>query len=214
MKRAIVFLNGNLSNVAQAKKIITKADYIIGVDGGTEYAVKSGFIPHIIIGDFDSLPQPFRKKLSKYSIKKIKYPQKKDKTDFELAVDFALEKKFRHMIIFGLLGNRIDHLLANMFFLKKVFTQNTSLKIEIIEGNHKAFFTDREITIKGSVGDIVSLIPFDDSIRDIKLYGLEYVLDGKLLVHGSTQGISNVMTKKVAKITIKKGVMLVIHQYS
>lgn len=211
MKRAIVFANGNLSDVFRAKKTITKDDYIIGVDGGTEYVMKAGLVPHVIIGDFDSLPAPVQKKLSKRIITKIGYPRKKDKTDFELAIEFAVKKKYKEVVIFGLLGDRLDHLLANIFFLEKIFQKKHSPKIKIIEGNQGAFFVNKEIILHGNPGDIVSIIPLDGRIKNIKLHGLEYRLKDKPLLFGSTRGVSNVMVKKTAKIIVKKGVILVVH---
>lgn len=211
MKQAIIFANGNLSNISQAKKIITKDDYIVCADGGVKRVIRIGLIPHVIIGDFDSIPGDLRNKLSQYKIDWVKYPEKKDKTDFELAIDFVLKKKYKNIIIFGLLGDRLDHFLANIFLLEKIHTQNNSLKIKIIEGNKEAVFVNKELELKGNIGDLVSLIPLNNTIDDIKLYGLEYQLNNKPLLFGSTRGVSNTMTKKSAKIIIKKGIALIVH---
>jgi len=211
MKRAVIFANGNMSNFVRIKKIISKNDYIIGVDGGSEHAIKEGFIPNVIIGDFDSISLSAQKKLSKHKILRIEYPQKKDKTDFELAIEFALKKKYKEIIICGLLGNRVDHFLANIFFLKRIYLQNQSLKVKIIEGNQEAVFTSGELELYGKAGDLVSLIPLDTTIKDIEFYGLEYKLKNESLFFGSTRGVSNVMIKKSAKIIIKRGTILVVY---
>lgn len=211
MKRAVVFINGNLSDTSQAKKIITNEDCLIGVDGGVKYIIKIGLIPKIIIGDFDSTPLSLQKKLKDFKIERIQFPTKKDKTDFELAIDLCLERKFQEIIIFGVLGDRIDHLIANIFLLTKIQTKNKSIKIKIIEGKKEIYILNKEIIIKGKIGDEISIVPVSRNLEGIVTDGLEYQLTNEELIFGSTRGVSNVMSKKKAKITMSKGIALVEH---
>ncbi|PIP15213.1 thiamine diphosphokinase [Candidatus Roizmanbacteria bacterium CG22_combo_CG10-13_8_21_14_all_35_9] len=211
MKRMVIFANGNLSNFSQAKKIVSQKDVIVCADGGVKHVIKLGLIPQVIIGDGDSISKDLKKKLLKNKINWIKYPVKKDKTDFELVVDYVLKNKYQELIIFGLLGDRLDHLLANIFLLAKIFSQNDLLKIKIIEGKQEAFFVNKEIELKGEIGDIISLITLTDNFQNISTEGLEYKLSNESLFFGSTRGVSNIMLGKSAKITIKKGTALIIH---
>ena len=206
MKRAIVFVNGNLSNIGQAKKIIKKDDCLIAVDGGAKYILELRFIPNVIIGDMDSIDPKLLKKF-----KSIKYPRKKDKTDFELAIDYCLENIFKEIIIFGILGDRIDHLIANIFLLAKVQTENRSIKIKIIEGKKEIYVLKKEITINGKVGDEVSIIPVSEKLEGVTTDGLYYRLIDDTLFFGSTRGISNVLNKTSAKIIVTDGIALIIH---
>src|SRR3989338_8374682 len=143
MKRAVIFVNGNLSDLSQAKKIIKKEDCLIASDGGANLIEKLKLIPNIVIGDMDSIKPELLKKY-----KSIKYPAKKDKTDFELTIDYCLAQKFQEIIIFGILGDRIDHLLANIFLLAKTQTENKLIKIKIIEGKKEIFILNKEIIIE------------------------------------------------------------------
>lgn len=214
MKRAIIFINGNLSNVNRAKKIITKEDYLIAADGGVKHILKLGLTPQIIIGDLDSTPLSLQKKLKDFKIEWIKYPAKKNKTDFELAIDFCLGKKFQEIIIFGILGDRIDHILANIFLLAKIQTENQSIKIKIIERNKEIFILNKEIVINGQIGDELSIIPVSEKLEEVVTEGLEYQLNNETMFFGSTRGISNILNKTSTKITITKGVALVEHTKS
>ena len=140
MKRAIIFVNGNLSDLSRAKNIITKEDFLIASDGGIKHVLKLGLIPQTIIGDFDSISISLQKKLEKEKIEWIKYPKKKNKTDFELAIDLALKRKYNQIIVFGILGDRVDHFIANIFLLAKIQTENKSIKIKVIEGNQEYLY--------------------------------------------------------------------------
>lgn len=218
MKRAVIFVNGNRSDLSQVKKIIEKTDFFIAADGGIKHILKLGLIPNVIIGDMDSISSSEQKKLTKLCKEQaclfptlIKYPTKKDKTDFELAVDYCLINKFREIIIFGILGDRIDHLIANIFLIAKIQTQNPKIKIQIIEGKKEIFVLKNEIIINGKIGDEVSIVPVSEKLEGVTTNGLEYKLQNEVLLFGSTRGISNVMAKTSVMISIVNGTALITH---
>jgi thiamine pyrophosphokinase len=217
MKRAIIFVNGNLSDFSQAKKIIKKEDYLIAADGGVKHILKLGLTPNIVIGDFDSMPKNILKNIGwtrrSTPIKIIKYPSKKNKTDFELAIDFSLKRKFQEIVIIGILGDRIDHFLANIFLLIKVQTKNKSIKIKIIEGKKEIYILNKEIAINGKIGDEISIIPVSEKLEKVTTEGLKYQLNNETLFFGTTRGVSNVMNKTSIKIFVKKGVALIEHNH-
>ena len=119
---------------------------------------------------------------------------------------------FQEIIIFGILGDRIDHFIANIFLLAKIQTENKSIKIKIVEGKKEIYILDKEIVINGQIGDEVSIIPVSEKLEGVVTEGLEYQLNNELLSFGSTKGISNVLNKTLAKITVKQGVALVVHK--
>lgn len=211
MKRAIIFVNGNLSNIGQAKNIIEKEDCLIAADGAAEHIIKLGLVPNVIIGDMDSISQNLlgQSRLSPTIL--IKYPTKKDKTDFELAVDYCLENKFEEIIIFGILGDRIDHFIANIFLITKIQSEKRSIKIKIIEDKKETYVLNEKIAISGQVDDELSIIPISSKLEGVVTNGLEYKLDNETLSLGSTRGISNVFNRSLITIKVKKGVALVIH---
>lgn len=147
----------------------------------------------------------------------IKYPTKKNATDFELVINYCLGKKFTEIIIFGILGDRIDHMIANIFLIAKIQTQNQSasrrIKIKIFEGKKEIFILNKEISINGKVGDEISIIPVSEKLEGITTNGLYYRLIDDTFLFGTTRGISNVMKQTQIKISVKKGVALVEHNY-
>ena len=211
MKRAVIFVNGNLSNIDQAKNIIEKGDCLIATDGAAGHIMKLGLIPSVIIGDMDSISSNLLERSRLSSTKLIKYPTKKDKTDFELAVDYCLESKFEEIIIFGILGDRIDHFIANIFLITKIQTQKRSTKIKIIEDKKETYVLNEKIEISGQVGDELSIIPISSKLDGVVTSGLEYKLDNETLSLGSTRGISNVFNNSLITVKVRKGVALIIH---
>ena len=212
MKRAIIFVNGNLSDLSQAKSIITNGDCLIAADGGVKHVLKLGLVPQVVIGDFDSISTSLQKKLKKLKIEWIQYPRKKDKTDFELAIDLVLDRKYSQIIIFGILGDRIDHFLANIFLLTKIQTENKLIKIKIVEGKKEIYILNKEIIINGQIGDELSIIPVSEKLEGVVTDGLEYQLKNKSLSFGSTKGISNIFNKTSTKITVAEGTALMVHK--
>lgn len=211
MKRAVIFVNGNLSNIDQAKNIIKKDDRLIAADGAVGHIIKLGLIPSVIIGDMDSISPNLLEQSHLSPTILIKYPTKKDKTDFELAVDYCLESKFEEIIIFGVFGDRIDHFIGNILLMAKVQNEKRSIKIKIIEDKKEIYILTEKIEISGQVGDELSIIPISSKLEGIITSGLEYKLDNETLSLGSTRGISNVFNSSLITIKVRKGVALVIH---
>lgn len=200
MKRVIIFGNGELADTAGLK--LRKDDLLIGVDGGTEYIIKLGQKPDLIIGDMDSLD----------SIPdKVRVIRKNDQdhTDMELALSYCRENEVQEVMMVGFLGRRLDHMIANIMNLAK-----NNIKIKIIEGNQELFIVKETVEIQGKVGDLVSLIPLLGDCSGVRTNGLRWGLQGRILQVGRSLGVSNVMLGNEARISLKSGCLLVIHTFS
>jgi thiamine pyrophosphokinase len=198
--RAVLFLNSGLP----VKFNPDKTDFLIGVDGGTKLITRLGLKPDVIIGDLDSLPHPPK------NIPVLKYPVDKDKTDSELALDYALRKGFKEILIVGFFGNRLDHMISNLFL-----AATSRVKVSIITQNQKLFFIHEpsRLGLVGKPGQLVSLIPLKGNCV-VTTIGLKWRLQGETLKVGSSQGVSNEMIGKKATIKVSKGVLLVVHTLS
>ncbi len=210
MKRVIIFSNGNISDTSFAKTIIARDDFIICVDGGAKYALGENLIPNVLIGDMDSIEKRIYRLLIQKGTKIVRYPERKDKSDFELALDYALGKKAKKILIFGLFGDRIDHFLANILLLQKIRLENRSLEIIIYEGNKTIYFVDRKLELEGDINDKLSVVPLT-GIENITLKGLVYPLSNALLGIGTSLGISNIFKKKKVMISLEKGLVMAVH---
>jgi len=209
-KRAIIALNGELKgNKEEYKKLIGGKDVLfVAADGGALLLESIGFLPDVIIGDFDSLTKAQYQRYEKMGAKILKYPVEKDETDGELALRYCRESGLNNIIIIGFAGGRLDQQLANIFLLEyafrngmTAFIKEPGLEMGIIE-KEKVFFQ------KISAG--LSLIPLDEKVSGVTITGCKYLLNAGNLLRYQTRGISNIIEQEKAVITVEKGLLLYI----
>lgn len=198
MKRAVIIGNGNVQEYNYLKNKICDTDFIICADGGYNHAVKMGIEPDVLIGDFDSAIN------YETVADRIEYPKRKDFTDGELAVMYAKERGFDNIVLTAMTGDRLDHTIADILLLAKC--KNGML----IDDNNEIYLLRDEIEISGRKGQIISVIPISLDTEGVATSGLEYPLCDETLYFASSRGVSNVMIEDKCKISIKKGMALVI----
>lgn len=109
--------NGKISKPKLLVDKIRAYPYLIAVDGGLNHCHKLGLKPDLIIGDLDSADKKILPLFDK--VEKQVFPADKDKTDLELAIEYALEQGATRITVFAALGNRIDHTLVNIHLLSR-----------------------------------------------------------------------------------------------
>ena len=84
-------------------------DFIVACDAGYRNAAVLGVRPDLIVGDFDSAPQPETDRET------IVLPHVKDDTDTQFAARWLVEHGFEEVVMLGALGGfRVEHMLANI----------------------------------------------------------------------------------------------------
>jgi thiamine pyrophosphokinase len=207
LKRIIIFANGDLPDLEKARALLRDDDFIIAADGGTRHALALGLTPKTIIGDMDSLPANFD--ISKFDDDVILYPQDKNETDLELAIQHALTLYPEQIIILAAFGGRLDQTLANIALLSDI--QRSTFNVRLDDGIEEVFFCHEQVQINGSSGDIVSLIPWQGEVTGIVTTNLKWRLQDETLYPQKTRGISNEMIDNTATVQIKSGLLLVVH---
>lgn len=87
-------------------------DAIIAVDAGYAALVERGIAPHHAFGDFDSLG--FVPQEAEGGVCVHPFDPHKDFTDMDLALNFAIDEGFTHIVMCDGLHARLDHSLANL----------------------------------------------------------------------------------------------------
>jgi thiamine pyrophosphokinase len=147
----------------------------------------------------------------------LQYPAEKDQTDLELALDYAIQQGFREILIIGALGGRLDQTLGNLSLLTnpRLSTprhgSGQAFDIRLDDGVEEAFFVRSRSEVHGRPGDTVSLAPWGAAAEGVTTEGLKWPLRGETLYSHKTRGISNTLLGEIATISLKSGLLLVVH---
>ncbi|MEE8334813.1 MAG: thiamine diphosphokinase [Candidatus Neomarinimicrobiota bacterium] len=176
----VLLVNGSFPSHSRPLNVLKSAGTVICTDGSANRLIKQGLIPHVIIGDLDSLDFPLE------SFKGLVIPvPDQGKTDLEKALDWCLKNNILKLFILGATGNRDDHGLANLFLAAEYL----ELDITIITD----FFTINamlgEKTFSSFKAQTVSLVPVQP-IDSITTSGLSFPLLNESLKQ-TGRGISN-----------------------
>jgi len=210
-QRALIFCNGEFS--ADIVPELRKDDLIICADAGLEHALALGITPHVVLGDFDSLSEALRRRLQERDPafgQVYQYPIEKDKTDGQIAVEYAVKQDIEEIWLLGGLGGRLDHALGNVLLGAAVGFQGT-LKVLGRREEAAVIQGPGRLEISGGNGDHVSLIPLTAVCSGVTTAGLYYPLQGDTLYRGDTRGLSNELISSLAAVELADGLMIVIH---
>jgi thiamine pyrophosphokinase len=211
MSRSVIFVNGHLPDLESARRLIHPGDTILAADGGTRHVLALGLAPSTIIGDLDSLTEDEQHDLENNGREVIKYSHDKNETDLELALRFAVESGHREILIVGALGGRLDQTLGNLALLTGQEFEGFDVRVN--DGVEEAWFVRSRCEVRGDPGDIVSLLPWGGEVTGITTDGLCWPLQDENLYPDKTRGISNEMLGETASITLRSGLLLVIHSH-
>jgi thiamine pyrophosphokinase len=187
-KRVLIFAGGNIT--PDFKSYIQEDDYIIGADYGAYFLVQAGLVPDVALGDFDSVSSEELEKIRQVCPNvQVVDAFDKDLTDAELAFDMALNRQPDQILMFGVLGSRLDHSLSNI-----------QMMLRALQHQIASFICDEHnfITLTGSMTVVerqnfhyVSLLPLTPEVTGITLDGFLYPLDNASIRMGQSLGISN-----------------------
>jgi len=207
MKAVVIGSGGPLSQEL-LKARCSEADLIVAADGGGRYLYEIGLLPHMLVGDFDSIPQHMLEFFRSKGVRISQYAREKDYTDLELAIAAAMEEGADEITILGGMGSRFDHTAANVFLLKCLLDKNIRACLE--DDHNRIFLTDRSIEITKQENWRVSLLSISPEVTHVSTSGLAYPLNDETLRFGSSRGVSNEFAGDTACICFKKGLLMVI----
>ncbi len=106
-KRAVVFSAVPVG--MDMASYLQPGDFLVACDAGYRNAARLGVRPDLIVGDFDSAPQPETDRET------IVLPHVKDDTDTQFAARWLVEHGYTEVVLLGALGGaRIEHMFANI----------------------------------------------------------------------------------------------------
>ncbi len=211
-----VFLLGGSPDAQPPTRLApVPGDRVIAADHGAAHARAWGWPLHLLIGDLDSLSAAETAAVIDKGTPIIVAPAAKDETDLELALTQALVQEASEIIICAALGGRSDHLLANVLLLAR--PELAGLCVTLVDGREtirllRSNGSSRAyLEVLGAPGDLLSLLPLGQDAIGVTTEGLQYPLHDETLFLGQARGVSNVFVGSRAAITLRGGLLLVIH---
>lgn len=187
-----------------------KDAYVIALDGGLVFCSNHNIEPDMIVGDFDSLPKERQELLTEYPTEIIhRLPCEKDDTDTLAAIKMAVEKGFKIFSIYGGLGGRLSHTVANIQSL--LYLKEQGLHGELIGDGSKVFLIKNEsITLQPYPNGYISIFSYSEKSKGVNLKNLKYEIENAELTNAFPIGVSNEFIGKEAEISVEDGSLLII----
>lgn len=204
--RCAIFAGGEIKDLSfiDVFEIRKNCNLVICADSGYNYARKLDIVPDIIVGDFDSYTENLPENVMIY-----RSPPEKDDTDTMLAVRTAIENGCNDICLYGALGKRFDHALANIQVLVYAYEKGCTMRI---------IDADNEIMVQGTGskeykkldGWYFSIFSLTENALIKKYYGVKYPLYDFELEKNFPIGVSNEITENKAVLQIDSGLVLIV----
>ncbi|MEX0346629.1 MAG: thiamine diphosphokinase [Rhizobiaceae bacterium] len=207
MIRFVILLDGDMTPTARLKSQVEDCR-VIAADGGVRHADPLSLLPEVWLGDFDSAPMAVPEQFT--GIPRIPYPQDKDATDGEIAVNEALERGAGELLLVGAFGGRrADHALLHKTMalalagrkIKTTLSDGVQEGYPLLAGKHQFEFEP---------DTLFSLIGFSD-LADLTITGVKWPLENVDIALGSSLTLSNEVIGKL-EISLGSGIALLVAQ--
>lgn len=205
--KVLIFCGGHIEDYSRLVDSI-EGDIIICADGGARHLRALNLIPDLLLGDFDSINKEDYNYYREKDVKILKFPEDKDYTDTELAIEEAFTYGASEITLIGATGGRLDHTLANVFLLKKILEKGIIGKI--ITGSDELILTKDYARINGNSSDKLTILALDKEVIGVTTVGLLYQLKDETLYCGSSRGVSNSFIANFGEVFVKKGILMII----
>jgi thiamine pyrophosphokinase len=185
---------------------------VICADSGLDHALSLGLMPHVFLGDMDSVSPGALENSQHESWTMISYDPLKDQTDTELALQYASSQGFRNITLLWGSGDRIDHVLGvlaslsheSLGSIQNLVAWIGTDRVEVMHG-------PRSYHDEVTVGSTVSLMPLGTSVAGVTTHGMQWNLDREVLTSQSARGVSNIAVELKISVEIESGVLAVVY---
>lgn len=203
MKTCYIFGAAPTPEVSWIHVAPDEEDAVICADGGYQLARRAGIKPDWLVGDFDSN----RETVDFDQVIRVK--PEKDDTDIYLAVSHGRKLGYTRFVIYGALGGRFDHSIANVQMLKGMIKEG--IQITLLDAqNEVTAMMDTSMEIPKSDFRYFSLFSLTEVCEGVTIKGGAYPLTDYTLTSDFPLGVSNEVAEEKAAVSVKKGILLVI----
>lgn len=141
----------------------------------------------------------------------MRYPPEKDDTDTMLAVKLALSMGAQEIQIYGGLGGRFDHAIANVQVLRYL-TEQGAVGILCDAQNWMTIQTGGTVRqYPKRMGWYFSLLSLSNICTGVTVRGTKYTLEKGTLSARIPLGVSNEITAEQAEVSLERGALLILY---
>lgn len=173
---------------------------VIAADSGMAHAASLGVSPELWVGDFDSSGPALEQ--SHPDVPRMVYPVAKSATDGEIAVNEAITRGARDLMLIGAFGGQFDHAMAHATQLLGLSERGVTCFAT--SGNEEAWPLLNSLTLwqipRHTRISIIGLTP----MKALSIIGVRWPLNRRDVDLGSTLTLSNEATGDVA-LTLEQG---------
>ena len=206
MDKCIIVGGVKINNAEMIKKYIRPDDFVIACDSGIDNCGILEITPNLIVGDFDSHEKP------NTDVDIIVLPKEKDDTDTMYAAREAVKRGFNKVLLLGVIGERLDHSLANAHILS--YLNNEGINGQIVDDYSEISLLAENSVHIGRISDIFSyfsLISIDGRAEGVSIKNAKFPLNDGVITANHQYATSNeILPGEVAEVSIKKGKVLLI----
>ncbi|MEA4942224.1 MAG: thiamine diphosphokinase [Oscillibacter sp.] len=200
MRRCFIFAAGSFFGLRERP---APDDLVIAADAGYQLCRSLGVVPDLVLGDFDSMPEPV-------GVPVLRVPVEKDDTDTMLALKTGLEKECGEFHLYGFTGGkRLDHTLANLQSLLYLRRRGARGWLHGDDFVWTAIENESLTVHKEVEWGLFSVFCLGDKALGIDEVGFQYPLKDATLTPEFPLGVSNHILKPEAVITVRNGALLV-----
>lgn len=210
-RKCVIFTGGVQFYPEKTDIPVNYGDLVIAADSGCANLLSycksvKKVSPDIILGDMDSYDGDIKKDFPDAIF--FSFPPEKDDTDTSLAVKHAISKGCDDIVIFGGLGGRLDHTLANVFLLEYIRDKGATGMLS--DGKNTAFLAKNKNYLDRGSKKYVSVIPLDCNVASVTMRGFKYDISKERLERGFFVTVSNEIVSQKAIIEVDGGCALIV----
>jgi thiamine pyrophosphokinase len=163
-----------------------------------------------VVGDLDSATEGDLAWARAEGAEIVRFPEDKERTDLELALDRADASGVDRIVAVGVDGGRLDHELGNWAALSAMRT--ALVEVHTAHGTATILHGagHRRAELSGTEGDVVSLLPRAGDAIGVTTEGLRWPLSAATLTATGTRGISNEFVGSSASVEVDRGILMVV----
>lgn len=195
---------------AGAADAVPPGALVVAADSGLDHALALGLPVDVVVGDMDSVSATGLEAAAAVGARVERFPEAKDATDLELALDLAVASGARRVVVLGPDGGRLDHVLGTAALLAAARYAGVAVEARLGPARLAVVRPGARVELTGRPGELVTLLPVHGPAIGVVTEDLLYPLRDEDLAPGTTRGVSNEMVGETAGVSLRGGTLVAV----